>query len=85
AGSGHAGKARAAVTTTEADGKPGADARGRSGKRGDNNTAERSNRPRKDRHSTADGGDSKPGRAGGGYAAGARDDNNETRRRGDLV
>lgn len=53
AGSGHAGKARSAVTTTDADWKPVADALGRSGKLGDNNTAYRINLPRNDLHITS--------------------------------
>lgn len=85
AGSGHAGKARSAVTTTDADWKPVADALGRSGKLGDNNTAYRINLPRNDLHITSYGVDIKPGLSLGGYAAFARYDNNETLLMGDLV
>ncbi|CCK57048.1 protein of unknown function [Mycobacterium canettii CIPT 140070008] len=67
AGSGHAGKARSAVTTTDADWKPVADALGRSGKLGDSNTAYRINLPRNDLHITSYGVDIKPGLSLGGY------------------
>lgn len=79
------GKTLAAVATTDADWRPVADALGRSGKLGDNNTAYRVNLPRNDLHITSYGVDIKPGLSLGGYAAFARYDNNETLLMGDLV
>ena len=84
-GNGQAGNAHSAVTTSDADWKPVADALGRSGKLGDNNTAYRINLPRNDLHVTSYGVDIKPGLSLGGYAAFARYDNNETLLMGDLV
>ncbi len=55
-----------AVTTTDADWKPVADALGRSGSSGDNNTAYRINLPRNDLHITSYGVDIKPGLSLGG-------------------
>ncbi|TAM65497.1 DUF1259 domain-containing protein [Mycobacterium sp.] len=87
AGSGNEqpGNPRSAVRTTEADWKPVADALGRTGKLGDNNTAYRINLPRTDLHISSYGVDIKPGLSLGGYAAFARYDNNETLLMGDLV
>lgn len=79
------GNPRSAVTTTDADWKPVADALGRTGKLGDNNTAYRINLPRNDLHITSYGVDIKPGLSLGGYAAFARYDNNETLLMADLV
>ena len=79
------GKTHAAVATTDADWKSVADALGRSGKLGDNNTAYRINLPRNDLHVTSYGVDIKPGLSLGGYAAFARYDNNQTLLMGDLV
>ncbi|OMC42977.1 DUF1259 domain-containing protein [Mycobacterium sp. IS-1264] len=84
-GNGQAGNPRSAVTTSDADWKPVADALGRSGKLGDNNTAYRINLPRNDLHITSYGVDIKPALSLGGYAAFARYDNNETLLMGDLV
>lgn len=79
------GKTHAAVATTDADWKSVADALGRSGKLGDNNTAYRINLPRNDLHIKSYGVDIKPGLSLGGYAAFARYGNNETLLMGDLV
>jgi hypothetical protein len=76
---------RSAVTTTDADWKPVADALGRSGKLGNNNTAFRVNLVRNDLQVTTDGVAIKPGLSLGGYAAFVRYDNNETLLMGDLV
>ena len=84
-GNGQGGNPRSAVTTTDADWKSVADALGRSGKLGDNNTAYRINLPRNDLHITSYGVDIKPGLSLGGYAAFARYDHNETLLMGDLV
>ena len=87
AGSGkdQGGNPRSAVTTTDADWKPVADALGRTGKLGDNNTAYRVALVRNDLQVTTDGVAIKPGLSLGGYAAFARYDNNETLLMGDLV
>lgn len=87
AGSGkdQSGNPRSAVTTTDADWKPVADALGRTGKLGDNNTAFRVALVRNDLQVTTDGVAIKPGLSLGGYAAFARYDNNETLLMGDLV
>ena len=77
--------ARNPVTTTDADWKPVADALGRTGKLGDNNTAYRVALTRNDLHVTSYGVAIKPGLSLGGYAAFARYDNNETLLMGDLV
>ena len=74
-----------AVTTTEADWKQVADALGRNGKLGDNNTAYRIALPRNDLHVTSYGVAINPGLALGGYAAFARYDANETLLMADLV
>ena len=84
-GNGQAGSPRSAVTTTDADWKPVADALGRTGKLGDNNTAYRVNLVRNDLHVTTDGVAIKPGLSLGGYAAFVRYDNNQTLLMGDLV
>ncbi len=75
----------AAVTTTDADWKPVADALGRTGKLGDNNTAYRVALPRNDVQVTSYGVAVKPGLSLGGYAAFARYAGNETLMMGDLV
>lgn len=79
------GNARNPVTTTEADWKPVADALGRTGKLGDNNTAYRVALTRNDLQVTSYGVAIKPGLSFGGYAAFARYDNNMTLLMGDLV
>ena len=73
------------ITTTDADWKPVADALGRTGKLGDNNTAYRVALTRNDLQVTSYGVAIKPGLSLGGYAAFARYDNNETLLMGDLV
>ena len=80
AGSGKAqdGNPHSAVTTTDTDWKPVADALGRIGKLGDHNTAYRVALVRNDLHITTDGVAIKPGLSLGGYAAFARYDNIET-------
>jgi Domain of Unknown Function (DUF1259) len=82
---GPAGSRHSAAATTDADWKPVADALGRSGKLGDNNTAYRVNLVRNDLQVTTDGVAIKPGLSLGGYAAFARYENNETLLMGDLV
>jgi Domain of Unknown Function (DUF1259) len=84
-GNGQAGNPRSAVTTTDADWKPVADALGRSGKLGDNNTAYRIALVRNDLQVTTDGVAIKPGLSLGGYVGFVRYDNNETLLMGDLV
>jgi hypothetical protein len=84
-GTGQAGNPHSALTTTDADWKPAADALGRTGKLGDNNTAYRVNLVRNDLQVTTDGVAIKPGLSLGGYAAFARYENNETLLMGDLV
>ncbi len=84
-GTEQSGNPRSAVTTNDADWKPVADALGRGGKLGDNNTAYRVNLPRNDLHITSYGVNIKPGLSLGGYAAFARYGNNETLLMGDLV
>jgi len=79
------GSARNPIATTDADWKSVADALGRTGKLGDNNTAYRVALTRNDLHVTSYGVDIKPGLSLGGYAAFARYDNNETLLMGDLV
>jgi hypothetical protein len=76
---------RHSAATTDADWKPVADALGRTGKLGDNNTAYRVNLVRNDLQVTTDGVAIKPGLSLGGYAAFARYENNETLLMGDLV
>ncbi|WP_156688263.1 DUF1259 domain-containing protein [Mycobacterium sp. Marseille-P9652] len=76
---------RSAATTTDADWKPVADALGRAGKLGDNNTAYRVSLVRNDLQVTTDGVPIKPGLSLGGYAAFARYDDNQTLLMGDLV
>ena len=73
------------MTTTDADWKPVADALGRTGKLGDNNTAFRVDLVRNDLQVTTDGVAIKPGLSLGGYAAFVRYGNNETLLMGDLV
>lgn len=73
------------VTTTDSDWKPVADALGRGGKLGDNNTAYRVALPRTDLHVTSYGVAIKPGLSLGGYAAFARYPDNQTLLMGDLV
>jgi len=80
-----AGNPRSAVRTTDTDWKPVADALGRTGKLGDNNTAYRVALVRNDLQVTTDGVAIKPGLSLGGYAAFVRYDNNETLLMGDLV
>ncbi|OBF04775.1 peptidase M23 [Mycobacterium sp. ACS4054] len=80
-----AGKTHAAATTTDADWKPVAEALGRGGKLGDNNTAFRVALVRNDLQVTTDGVTIKPGLSLGGYAAFARYDDNQTLMMGDLV
>jgi Domain of Unknown Function (DUF1259) len=70
--------ARGPITTTDGDWKSVADALGRTGKLGDNNTAYRVTLTRTDLHVTSYGVAIKPGLSLGGYAAFARYDNNET-------
>jgi hypothetical protein len=82
---GPAGSRHSAAATTDADWKPVADALGRTGKLGDNNTAYRVNLVRNDLQVTTDGVAIKPGLSLGGYAAFARYENNETLLMGDLV
>jgi hypothetical protein len=77
--------ARKPITTSDADWKPVADALGRTGKLGDNNTAYRITLTRNDLQVTSYGVAIKPGLSLGGYAAFARYDNNETMLMGDLV
>jgi Domain of Unknown Function (DUF1259) len=84
-GNGQGGNPRSALTTSEADWKPVADALGRTGKLGDNNTAYRVNLVRNDLQVTTEGVAIKPGLSLGGYAAFVRYDNNETLLMGDLV
>jgi hypothetical protein len=84
-GNGQGGNPRSALTTTDADWKPVADALGRSGKLGNNNTAYRVNLVRNDLQVSTDGVAIKPGLSLGGYAAFVRYDNNETLLMGDLV
>ncbi len=79
------GNPHSAVTTTDADWKPVADALGRTGKLGDNNTAYRVALVRNDLQVTTDGVPIKPGLSLGGYAAFARYDDNQTLLMGDLV
>ena len=62
-----------------------ADALGRTGKLGDNNTAYRVALVRNDLQVTTDGVAIKPGLSLGGYAAFARYDDNQTLLMGDLV
>jgi hypothetical protein len=87
AGSGNsqAGNAHSALRTTDADWKPVADALGRTGKLGDNNTAYRVALVRNDLQVTTDGVAIKPGLSLGGYAAFARYNDKETLLMGDLV
>jgi len=73
------------VTTTDSDWKPVADALGRSGKLGDNNTAYRVALPRNDLQVTSYGVAIKPGLSLGGYSAFARYTDNMTLLMGDLV
>ena len=80
-----AGNPRAAVRTTDTDWKPVADALGRTGKLGDNDTAFRVALVRNDLQVTTDGVAIKPGLSLGGYAAFARYADNQTLLRGDLV
>jgi Domain of Unknown Function (DUF1259) len=82
---GQPGNPHSAVTTTDADWKPVADALGRTGKLGDNNSAYRVALVRNDLQVTTDGVAIKPGLSLGGYAAFVRYDNNETLLMGDLV
>jgi hypothetical protein len=84
-GNGQGGNPRSALTTTDADWKPVADALGRSGKLGNNNTAYRVNLVRNDLQVSTDGVAIKPGLSLGGYAAFVRYDNDETLLMGDLV
>ena len=77
--------ARNPITTTDADWKSVAEALGRTGKLGDNNTAYRVALTRNDLQVTSYGVAIKPGLSLGGYAAFARYDNNETLLMGDLV
>jgi hypothetical protein len=79
------GNPRSGVKTSDADWKPVADAVGRAGKLGDNNTAYRVALVRNDLQVTTDGVAIKPGLSLGGYAAFVRYDNNETLLMGDLV
>ncbi|WP_204081730.1 DUF1259 domain-containing protein [Mycobacterium riyadhense] len=81
----HGSNSHSPLATTEADWKPVADALGRTGKLGDNNTAYRVALPRNDLHITTDNVAVKPGLSLGGYAGFARYDNNETLLMGDLV
>ena len=84
-GNGQGGNPRSALTTTDADWKPVADALGRTGKLGNNNTAYRVNLVRNDLQVTTYGVAIKPGLSLGGYAVFVRYDNNETLLMGDLV
>lgn len=79
------GNPHSAVTTTDADWKPVADALGHTGKLGDNNTAYRVALVRNDLQVTTDGVPIKPGLSLGGYAAFARYDDNQTLRTGDFI
>jgi Domain of Unknown Function (DUF1259) len=79
------GNPRSALTTTDADWKPVADALGRTGKLGDNNTAYRVGLARNDLQVTTDGVAIRPGLSLGGYAGFVRYDNNQTLLMGDLV
>ncbi|MEM6110066.1 DUF1259 domain-containing protein [Mycobacterium sp. 050272] len=79
------GNPHSAVRTTDADWKPVADALGRVGKLGDNNTAFRMALVRNDLQVTTDGVAIKPGLSLGGYAAFVRYDDNQTLLMGDLV
>lgn len=83
-GNGQGGNPRSALTTTDADWKPVADALGRTGKLGNNNTAYRVNLVRNDLQVTTEGVAIKPGLSLGGHAA-LRYDNNETLLMSDLV
>ena len=80
-----AGNPRSAVRTTDTDWKPVADALGRTGKLGDNDTAFRVALVRNDLQVTTDGVAIKPGLSLGGYAAFGRYADNQTLLRGDLV
>ena len=80
-----AGNPRSAVRTTDTDWKPVADALGRTGKLGDNNTAFHVALVRNDLQVTTDGVAIKPGLSLGGYAAFARYADNQTLLMGDLV
>ncbi|OBF51342.1 peptidase M23 [Mycobacterium sp. 852002-53434_SCH5985345] len=84
-GTGQPANPRSAVSTSDADWKPVADAIGRTGKLGDNNTAYRINLPRNDLHITSYGVDIKPGLSLGGYVAFARYGDNAALMMGDLV
>src|SRR6516164_18357 len=84
-GNSQAGNPRSAVTTSDADWKPVADALGRTGKLGNNNTAYRVALVRNDLQVTTDGVAIKPGLSLGGYAAFGRYADNQTLLRGDLV
>jgi hypothetical protein len=84
-GNGQAGNPRSAVTTTDADWKPVADALGRTGKLGDSNTAYRVALVRNDLQVSTDRVAIKPGLSLGGYAGFVRYDNNQTLLMGDLV
>ncbi len=87
AGSGRdqVGNPHSAVRTTDADWRPVADALGRTGKLGDNNTAFRVALVRNDLQVNTDGVAIKPGLSLGGYAAFVRYDDNRTLLMGDLV
>jgi hypothetical protein len=85
AGSGQGVNLSPALATTDADWKSVADALGRAGKLGDNNTAYRVNLVRNDLQVTTEGVAIKPGLSLGGYAAFVRYGNNETLLMGDLV
>jgi hypothetical protein len=84
-GQDQAGTPQSAVKTTGADWKAVADALGRTGKLGDNNTAYRVALVRSDLQVTTDGVVIKPGLSLGGYAGFVRYANNETLLMGDLV
>jgi Domain of Unknown Function (DUF1259) len=85
AGSGQGVSLSPALATTDADWKSVADALGRAGKLGDNNTAYRVNLVRNDLQVNPEGVAIKPGLSLGGYAAFVRYGNNETLLMGDLV
>ena len=85
ASSGTQASARKPIATTDADWKSVADAVGRTGKLGDNNTAYRIGLTRNDLQVTSYGVAIKPGLSLGGYAAFARYDNNMTLLMADLV